>query len=200
MYYPFGYDHYISRLKASKDGNLPALMQAKDQAMVEALAAVPKPERHQTRQLSADEAYLEWKLGLAAEPMLKVADEAWEVYNRLTEAEYELACERLRSVVTECCGDNSVIDDTKQISIAMNIDDAKHASAAINVDNTKQTSAAINMDDTNRASLSINTDDTQPMIEYNKLKEDYEKICEEWTLECLKWYDVYLDETVPSEG
>lgn len=30
MYYPFGYDHYISRLKASQDGNLPALMQAKD--------------------------------------------------------------------------------------------------------------------------------------------------------------------------
>ena len=46
MYYPFGYDHYISRLKASKDGNLPALMQAKDAAMVEALAAVPKRERH----------------------------------------------------------------------------------------------------------------------------------------------------------
>ncbi len=42
MYYPFGYDHYISRLKASKDGNLPALMQAKDAAMVEALAAVPR--------------------------------------------------------------------------------------------------------------------------------------------------------------
>lgn len=29
MYYPFGYDHYISRLKASQDGNLPALMQAR---------------------------------------------------------------------------------------------------------------------------------------------------------------------------
>lgn len=42
MYYPFGYDHYISRLKASQDGNLPALMQAKDAAMVEALAAVPR--------------------------------------------------------------------------------------------------------------------------------------------------------------
>ena len=64
MYYPFGYDHYISRLKASKDGNLPALMQAKDAAMVEALAAVPKRERHETRQLSTEEAYLEWKLAL----------------------------------------------------------------------------------------------------------------------------------------
>ena len=71
MYYPFGYDHYISRLKASQDGNLPALMQAKDAAMVEALAAVPKRERHETRQLSTEEAYLEWKLALAAEPVVR---------------------------------------------------------------------------------------------------------------------------------
>lgn len=90
MYYPFGYDHYISRLKASQDGNLPALMQAKDAAMVEALAAVPKRERHESRQLSTDEAYLEWKLTLAAEPMMKAADEAEKVYEELCEAESEL--------------------------------------------------------------------------------------------------------------
>lgn len=90
MYYPFGYDHYISRLKASKDGNLPALMQAKDAAMVEALAAVPKRERHETRQLSTDEAYLEWKLTLAAEPVVKAAEEAEKVYEELCEAESEL--------------------------------------------------------------------------------------------------------------
>lgn len=90
MYYPFGYDHYISRLKASQDGNLPALMQAKDAAMVEALAAVPKRERHETRQLSTDEAYLEWKLALAAEPVVKAAEEAEKVYEELCEAESEL--------------------------------------------------------------------------------------------------------------
>lgn len=45
MYYPFGYDHYISRLKASQDGNLPALMQAKDAAMVEALARLSQRGR-----------------------------------------------------------------------------------------------------------------------------------------------------------
>ena len=90
MYYPFGYDHYISRLKASKDGNLPALMQAKDAAMVEALAAVPKRERHETRQLSTEEAYLEWKLSLAAEPVAKAAEEAEKVYEELCEAESEL--------------------------------------------------------------------------------------------------------------
>lgn len=90
MYYPFGYDHYISRLKASKDGNLSALMQAKDAAMVEALAAVPKRERHETRQLSTEEAYLEWKLALAAEPVAKAAEEAEKVYEELCEAESEL--------------------------------------------------------------------------------------------------------------
>lgn len=90
MYYPFGYDHYISRLKASQDGNLPALMQAKDAAMVEALAAVPKRERHETRQLSTDEAYLEWKLTLAAEPMMKAAKEAGRAYEELCAAECEL--------------------------------------------------------------------------------------------------------------
>lgn len=90
MYYPFGYDHYISRLKASKDGNLPALMQAKDAAMVEALAAVPKRDRHETRQLSTEEAYLEWKLALAAEPVAKAAEEAEKVYEELCEAESEL--------------------------------------------------------------------------------------------------------------
>lgn len=90
MYYPFGYDHYISRLKASQDGNLPALMQAKDAAMVEALAAVPKRERHETRQLSTDEAYLKWKLTLAAEPVVKAAEEAEKVYEELCEAESEL--------------------------------------------------------------------------------------------------------------
>ena len=63
MYYPFGYDHYISRLKASQDGNLPALMQAKDAAMVEALAA---------------------------EPVVKAAEEAEKVYEELCEAESEL--------------------------------------------------------------------------------------------------------------
>lgn len=126
MYYPFGYDHYISRLKASQDGNLPALMQAKDAAMVEALAAVPKRERHETRQLSTDEAYLEWKLTLAAEPMMKAADEAEKVYDKLCEAESELNEE--------------------------------------NVD---------------------------------KLRLQYEKVADSWTNECIKWYDIYLDEMYP---
>lgn len=169
MYYPFGYDHYISRLKASQDGNLPALMQAKDAAMVEALAAVPKRERHETRQLSTDEAYLEWKLTLAAEPMMKAADEAEKVYDKLCEAESALKAEMLRSCdfcEKISCGNNLAVEDK-----SCDISNGKLNQNIINTDTTKE-----NVD---------------------KLRLQYEKVADSWTNECIKWYDIYLNEMYP---
>jgi len=169
MYYPFGYDHYISRLKASQDGNLPALMQAKDAAMVEALAAVPKRERHETRQLSTDEAYLEWKLTLAAEPMMKAADEAEKVYEELCEAESALKAEMLRSCdfcEKISCGNNLAVEDK-----SCDISNGKLNQNIINTDTTKE-----NVD---------------------KLRLQYEKVADSWTNECIKWYDIYLNEMYP---
>ena len=172
MYYPFGYDHYISRLKASQDGNLPALMQAKDAAMVEALAAVPKRERHETRQLSTDEAYLEWKLTLAAEPMMKAAEEAEKVYEELCEAESALKAEMLRSCDLSdfCekipCGNNLAVEDK-----SCDIFNEKLNQNIINTDTTKE-----NVD---------------------KLRLQYEKVADSWTNECTKWYDIYLNEMYP---
>ena len=172
MYYPFGYDHYISRLKASQDGNLPALMQAKDAAMVEALAAVPKRERHETRQLSTDEAYLEWKLTLAAEPMMKAAEEAEKVYEELCEAESALKAEMLRSCDLSdfCekipCGNNLAVEDK-----SCDIFSGKLNQNIINADTTKE-----NVD---------------------KLRLQYEKVADSWTNECTKWYDIYLGEMYP---
>ena len=172
MYYPFGYDHYISRLKASKDGNLPALMQAKDAAMVEALAAVPKRERHETRQLSTEEAYLEWKLALAAEPVAKAAEEAENVYKELCEAESELKAEELKSCDLSdfCekipCGNNLAVEDN-----SCDICNEKLNKNIINADTAKE-----NVD---------------------KLRLQYEKVADSWTNECTKWYDIYLDEMYP---
>lgn len=169
MYYPFGYDHYISRLKALQDGNLPALMQAKDAAMVEALAAVPKRERHETRQLSTDEAYLEWKLTLAAEPMMKAADEAEKVYEELCEAEIALKAEMLRSCdfcEKISCGNNLAVEDK-----SCDISNGKLNQNIINTDTTKE-----NVD---------------------KLRLQYEKVADSWTNECIKWYDIYLNEMYP---
>lgn len=169
MYYPFGYDHYISRLKASQDGNLPALMQAKDAAMVEALAAVPKRERHETRQLSTDEAYLEWKLTLAAEPVVKAAEEAEKVYEELCEAEIALKAEMLRSCdfcEKISCGNNLAVEDK-----SCDISNGKLNQNIINTDTTKE-----NVD---------------------KLRLQYEKVADSWTNECIKWYDIYLNEMYP---
>lgn len=172
MYYPFGYDHYISRLKASKDGNLPALMQAKDAAMVEALAAVPKRERHETRQLSTEEAYLEWKLTLAAEPMMKAAEEAEKVYEELCEAESALKAEMLRSCdLSDFCEKipcrNTLAVEDKFYDIC----NGKLNQNIKNVDVTKE-----NVD---------------------KLRQQYENAVDSWTNECTKWYDIYLDEMYP---
>ena len=168
MYYPFGYDHYISRLKASQDGNLPALMQAKDAAMVEALAAVPKRERHETRQLSTDEAYLEWKLALAAEPVAKAAEEAEKVYEELCEAESTLKAEMLRSCdLSDFCE-----------KILCGVEDK-----SCDIFNEKLNKNIINEDTTKE-----NVD---------KLRLQYEKVADSWTNECTKWYDIYLDEMYP---
>lgn len=172
MYYPFGYDHYISRLKASKDGNLPALMQAKDAAMVEALAAVPKRERHETRQLSTEEAYLEWKLTLAAEPMMKAAEEAEKVYEELCEAESALKAEMLRSCdLSDFCEKipcrNTLAVEDKFYDIC----NGKLNQNIKNVDVIKE-----NVD---------------------KLRQQYENAVDSWTNECTKWYDIYLDEMYP---
>lgn len=168
MYYPFGYDHYILRLKASQDGNLPALMQAKDAAMVEALAAVPKRERHETRQLSTDEAYLEWKLALAAEPVAKAAEEAEKVYEELCEAESTLKAEMLRSCdLSDFCE-----------KILCGVEDK-----SCDIFNEKLNKNIINEDTTKE-----NVD---------KLRLQYEKVADSWTNECTKWYDIYLDEMYP---
>ena len=172
MYYPFGYDHYISRLKASQDGNLPALMQAKDAAMVEALAAVPKRERHETRQLSTDEAYLEWKLTLAAEPMLKAAKEVERAYEALCEAESELKAEELRS-----CG---LSDFCEKIPCGNNLA-GENKSCDIYSEKLNQNI--------------INSDAAEENVD--KLRLQYETSADSWTNECIKWYDIYLNEMYP---
>ena len=172
MYYPFGYDHYISRLKASQDGNLPALMQAKDAAMVEALAAVPKRERHETRQLSTDEAYLEWKLTLAAEPMMKAAEEAGRAYEALCEAESELNAEELRSCdLYDFCEKIPCVNNLAGEDKACDIYSGKLNQNIINTDTAKE-----NVD---------------------RLRQQYENATDSWTNECTKWYDIYLDEMYP---
>jgi ATP-binding cassette subfamily F protein 3 len=69
MYYPFGYAHYIERRRREEGGDLSALVQAENQALVADLKAVPKAERHRLKEISTEDAYADWKLRLAAEPL-----------------------------------------------------------------------------------------------------------------------------------
>ncbi len=93
-YYPFGYSHYLQSKKKMEKllskgvslDELPGMLSTQEQAMVTALKAVPKAERHESRPLSDDEAYLEWKLHLAEEPMEAAKAEAEERWNSYLEA------------------------------------------------------------------------------------------------------------------
>ena len=80
MYYPFGYEHYLKRNDVSEGENLAAMIEAKDLAMIEDLKAVPKPRHIQARELSADEAYADWKLRLAEEPLERAKLEVERLY------------------------------------------------------------------------------------------------------------------------
>ncbi len=82
MYYPFGYDHYLERKrKQSRGGELAAQVRAEDQALIAGIRSVPKAERHRLRDIPEEEAYEDWRIRLASEPMEMArerAEAAWD--------------------------------------------------------------------------------------------------------------------------
>lgn len=100
-YYPFGYQHYIEHAKYADSAEITALISAEDQAMVESLRAVPKPERHRLKEQNTELAYIDWKRSLAAEPI----EFAWE---QLMDALIEGNEDKIRAqedCVTQACLD-----------------------------------------------------------------------------------------------
>ncbi len=90
MYYPFGYEHYLGRRRAAEGEDIAAMIQAEDQALVADLKAVPKAERHRLKEISTEEAYLDWKLRLAGEPLKEARDAAMELEQALLARREEL--------------------------------------------------------------------------------------------------------------
>lgn len=82
MYYPFGYEHYLEKSRRNPGENPAAMIRTQEQAMIAGLAAVPNKERHETRQMTTEEAYIDWQLRLAAEPVLKAQEEVEILWNR----------------------------------------------------------------------------------------------------------------------
>lgn len=72
-YYPFGYEHYVEHCRRYASSlNPSAQIQAEEQALISGLRNVPKAERHRLREVSSDELYEEWKLGIAEEPLQQI--------------------------------------------------------------------------------------------------------------------------------
>lgn len=115
MYYPFGYEHYIQRCRQEEEGNLPAAMRAEEQAMIADLKAVPKAERHRLKEIGTEEAYIDWKLGLAAKPMEEAKQRVEILWNQIQtrkEEEYlpdlsdmEAKLDEVWNEWTKCCLD-----------------------------------------------------------------------------------------------
>lgn len=67
-YYPFGYEHYLERVRRKQSGEtIAAQITAEDQALIAGLKAVPKAERHRLREISTEDAYKDWKYRLFME-------------------------------------------------------------------------------------------------------------------------------------
>jgi ATP-binding cassette subfamily F protein 3 len=99
MYYPFGYAHYIAHAGQGQGEDLSAMIRAENQALIADLKAVPKAERHRLKEIGTEEAYVDWKLRLAAEPLFAARDryeqayEAWEFEQaEALEKEWTKAC------------------------------------------------------------------------------------------------------------
>lgn len=94
MYYPFGYEHYLERREREEAGeSIAAQVKAEDQALIAGMRAVPKAERHRLREIPTEDAYLDWKLRLAAEKM----EPAGERYGRLLGEWEQLRREHMES-------------------------------------------------------------------------------------------------------
>lgn len=113
MYYPFGYEHYIHKKRAAEGEDIAAMIQAEDQALVADLKAVPKAERHRLTEISTEEAYLDWKLRLAKEPLVEAKEEALALAEQLANKKEELEMLEWRAFAGEEV-DNASIEGLRQ--------------------------------------------------------------------------------------
>ncbi len=112
-YYPFDYEHYLAHRRAENGESLSAALRAEDQALLAGLQNVPKRERHETHPLTTEQAYEDWQLRLAAEPLEEIRAQLEElrknkdISKEWEEPAYEVEWKKketeLNSIYTKCC-------------------------------------------------------------------------------------------------
>ncbi len=100
MYYPFGYDHYLSRKDKGEGENLTALLRAEDQAMLEEFKKVPEKEKGRLREIGTEELYRDWRVRLAREDL---AEAEAEVFRLLMESPDPPGLAAAEDRWTACC-------------------------------------------------------------------------------------------------
>lgn len=114
LYYPFGYEHYLERCRKYGQGiQVSAQIKAEEQALIAGMRAVPKAERHRLREISTEEAYLDWRLKPAAEKM-EAARERVEHLDKLLERGKSSWLESKQFWEEKEWGEEQEYDDLKQ--------------------------------------------------------------------------------------
>lgn len=89
LYYPFGYEHYLEHCRNLSHGeSRSARIRAEEQALISGLQNVPRAEKHRLREISTEQAYEDWQLSLAREPLENIRAELEHLYE-----EYDVLCE-----------------------------------------------------------------------------------------------------------
>lgn len=119
LLYPFNYNHYLTKLKTNKEyiknAGISAMVIAKDQAMVDNLRKVPKPERHESKYLNTDEAYVDWKLRLIGEPMEEVKERFEIILEKRDSLMEKVNNLRLKTCMGEEWEDEKTLNDLRNL-------------------------------------------------------------------------------------
>lgn len=86
QYYPFGYEHYVEHCQKKTGFPDHSLrIRAEEQALRSGLRNVPKAERRFLREISTEEAFEEWKLQAAEEPLQQIRMELEQFLSEIDE-------------------------------------------------------------------------------------------------------------------
>ncbi|MGI6088553.1 ABC-F family ATP-binding cassette domain-containing protein [Bilifractor porci] len=164
-YYPFGYTHYReSRRKAADGQDAAAVRTAENQRLIEELRAVPKAERFRLREISTEEAELDWRFGLNK----REREKAEKDYRDACAALEEIRCLRLKE-------------------FAENVGISERAESRAGGSSCRTYAEAGD----GRQELSAVTAEKPEKPE--TAEEKTVRTCARWTRTCLDWYEIWLD-------
>lgn len=162
-YYPFGYEHYLEHSRKGEGQELTALLRAEDQALIAGLRAVPKKERRFHREISTEEAYLDWQLRLANEQL----QESESRVEALTQRKAELQ---------------------ETILLAQMPKSLKSGAMEHELELVKQ-----NVEERRQEPEHAMPGSDMAEHELEQVSQELQSAEQDWTRKCLAWYDIWKE-------